>query len=186
MSRIVRVPRVSTVICAALAIVMAAAFGPLVRLIATAGDLDPSFGIGGVATAPVNQFAYANAVAVQPDGKVVAAGPDGAQIRVARFNPDGSLDSGFGAGGLVGTNVGGNELPFKVLLRPDGRIVVVARADVSLGLRMAAVVQYNPDGSLDGTFGAGGVAVHHLTQTLHEVHDAALQPDGGVLVVGQR
>jgi uncharacterized delta-60 repeat protein len=184
MSRIVRVPRVSTVVCAAITIVMAAAFGPLIRLIATAGDLDPSFGIGGVATAPVGQFAYANAVAVQPDGKVVAAGPDGAQIRVARFNPDGSLDSGFGAGGLVGTNVGGNELPFKVLLRPDGRIVVVARADVSLGLWMVAAVQYNPDGSLDGTFGAGGVAVHHLTQTLHEVHDAALQPDGGVLVVG--
>src|SRR5688500_2994398 len=99
MSRIVRVPRVSTVVCAALAIVLAAAFGPLVRLIATAGDLDPSFGIGGVATAPSLNLAYPTAVAVQADGKIIAAGGAGGPL-VARFNPDGSLDSGFGAGGV--------------------------------------------------------------------------------------
>src|SRR5688500_9119596 len=124
MSRIVHRHRISKFVC--LAIVVMAAFVPLARLLATAGDLDLSFGIGGVATATSNPSAYASAVAVQADGKIVAAGPDGNLLRVARFNPDGSLDSGFGTAGLVGIDVGSNERPFKVLLRPDGRIVVVA------------------------------------------------------------
>ena len=165
-------------------IIIAAALDPVVRLLATAGDLDPSFGIGGVATTSFDQFSRATAVAVQSDGKIVAAGEANGLIRVARFNPDGSLDTGFGTGGAASINVGTSELPFKVLLRPDGRIVVLANANASLSARIAAIVQYNPDGSVDTTFGAAGVAVLNLTQTLHEVHDAALQADGGILVVG--
>jgi uncharacterized delta-60 repeat protein len=165
-----------------MAVVLAAAFGPLVRLIATAGDLDPSFGIGGVATAPLPSV-YPTAVAVQADGKIVAAGGAGGPW-VARFNPDGSLDSGFGADGVTTTRLAFDDRsgysPFKVLLRPDGRIAVVGQFHNGSGTQ-ATVVQYTPDGTPDLTFGDGGIA---KAPSVWRVADAALQADGGVLVVG--
>ena len=71
------------------------------------GDLDPSFGTGGTVTTPVG---YASAVALQGDGKIVAAGHTDAGTRgafaLARYNPNGSLDATFGRGGTVTTAFG--------------------------------------------------------------------------------
>src|SRR5690242_20170094 len=80
------------------------------RLTPNAGDLDPTFGNGGTVTTDLNSgYDWAYAVAVQPDGKVVAAGRTGVSgfdIAVVRYNPDGSLDGTFGTGGKVVTDLG--------------------------------------------------------------------------------
>ena len=67
------------------------------------------------------------AVAVRPNGKIVAAGiassPDGTDFALARYNPDGSLDATFGSGGKVTTDFGDFEQALGIAILPDGRIV---------------------------------------------------------------
>ncbi len=65
---------------------------------AAPGDLDPSFGSGGMVL-PLNLYAYATAI--QPDGKIVAAGEIGDTFALARYNADGTPDLTFGSGGKV-------------------------------------------------------------------------------------
>jgi uncharacterized delta-60 repeat protein len=94
------------------------------------GTLDTTFGSGGMVTAPIGANSEAWAVAIQADGKVVAAGqsePDGTghwQFALTRYNPDGSLDSTFGAGGIVTTSVGPVSYIRAMALQPNGDIVV--------------------------------------------------------------
>src|SRR5579883_1834481 len=78
------------------------------RTLLSPGDLDPTFGNGGVVTTSFPGFqvsAVGKSVAVQPDGRLVVAGDAGPNnrqgIALARYNPDGSLDTSFGTGGLV-------------------------------------------------------------------------------------
>src|SRR5262249_54899389 len=111
------------------------------------------FGSSGIVTTdfrgPVDSSALA--VALQPDGKAVVAGPAGNQIALARYNTDGSLDRTFGAAGQVLTDLSGEYVagnrPKGLALQSDGKIVVVGGT---------AVARYNADGSLDMGFGAGG------------------------------
>jgi uncharacterized delta-60 repeat protein len=99
-----------------------------------AGSVDTSFG-GGIVTLPVGQGEdYGNAVAVQPDGKVLVAGASatnaGTVITLLRFLRDGGLDAGFGSGGKVMTAVGTrNDSAAAIALQPDGRIVVAGSSE---------------------------------------------------------
>src|SRR5262249_43552440 len=68
------------------------------------GHLDPHFGNGGVVTTPIQGHDFANSVAIQPDGKIVAAGSSNLKFAVVRYNRDGTVDSTFGAGGVVITS----------------------------------------------------------------------------------
>ena len=90
------------------------------------GSLDPSFGDDGVATADFGAEAKAYAVAIQPDGRIVAAGEAEEAIGLARFLPDGTLDTSFGSGGLVRTDAspGGSSEALELVIQPDGKIVV--------------------------------------------------------------
>jgi uncharacterized delta-60 repeat protein len=78
---------------------------------AAAGDLDPTFGVGGkVTTEFSSREGFANTVAWQTDGKLVSAGESGAsgsnpKVALARYNADGSLDTTFGEDGKVTTDV---------------------------------------------------------------------------------
>ena len=102
----------------------------------SAGELDPSFGAGGIVLAAVGdgEEAGANAVGVQPDGKLVITGQvtDGTATRVlvARFNADGSPDAGFGAGGAVMTGLGSENTAAGtgVAVQGNGAIVVGGHA----------------------------------------------------------
>src|SRR5207248_638470 len=96
------------------------------------------------------------AVAVQTDGKIVAAGSatfnNNSDFAVARYNPDGSLDPSFGSGGIVFTDIGSNNDQINAIaLQGDGRIVV---AGIYAG--DFALARYCPNGLLDRTFGNGG------------------------------
>lgn len=158
------------------------------RAHSAAGDLDPSFGDAGVATARFTPAsAEALALARQGDGKLVAAGYAGDAIAVARFAADGSLDASFGAEGTVVTDVGAfGEHAVRVLIQSDGKLVVAAAVEMAGGGQNIdiALLRYLADGSLDPSFGTGGIVITSLG-TGHEVpYTAALQSDGKIVVAG--
>jgi uncharacterized delta-60 repeat protein len=156
---------------------------------ATPGALDPSFGAGGkVTTAIGGEDDYAYALVRQPDGKLVAAGtsyngPDG-DFTLARYNPDGSLDPGFGSGGKVTTAIGaGDDGANALALQPDGRLVA-AGYGWNGSKYVFALARYNPDGTLDPTFGSGGKVITPIGSGDDFACGLALQPDGKLVATG--
>jgi uncharacterized delta-60 repeat protein len=132
---------------------------------------------------------YANALAIQPDGKLLVAGSgrDGGATKVmlARFNTDGSPDAGFGSGGTVLTAIGdGDDVAASGLaLQADGRIVVAGHATDSGGTNLM-VARYNADGSPDPSFGTAGVSLVPLGDDgTAEANGLALQGNS-VVVTG--
>jgi uncharacterized delta-60 repeat protein len=130
------------------------------------GRLDSTFGRGGkvVTDFGAGSSAHANAVAIQPDGKIAVAG--GAVknrsakygLALARYNADGSLDSSFGSRGRVETKVGDwDSEAYGLVVQPDGKLVVTGNALVG-GDSGFALVRYTVDGELDPTFGRDGQA----------------------------
>jgi uncharacterized delta-60 repeat protein len=126
------------------------------------GSLDTSFGAGGVVTTSFLSAngAYASAVAIQPDGKILVAGkvyfgPPNYLFALARYTPNGKLDSSFGTGGLVTTSIGNSAEANALALQPDGKIVL--SGDAGIGPKgYAALVRYDRNGALDTSFGSGG------------------------------
>lgn len=116
------------------------------------GDLDVGFGEAGRVAVPLPASASLSAVAVGPDGRIVAAGFAGLTGVVMGFRADGTLDPDFGSGGRV-------ELPGRLVaqlaLAPDGDVVVAGIvATPPFGVFVARL---GPGGGLDAGFGAGGV-----------------------------
>ena len=141
------------------------------------GSLDSSFGSGGKVTAGVVGRAFA--VALQRDGKIVVAGdaPLTQDFALARYNTDGSLDSSFGIGGQLTTDIAGTaNVALNVVLQPNGAIVASGA-----GLDHTDVVRYNANGSPDNSFGVGGKLV--LAGTLVG-QGLVLQGDGKLVLVG--
>src|SRR6266566_6132870 len=160
---------------------------------AAAGDLDPTFGTTGMVMTDINRSTdIANAVAIQADGKLVVVGQTYKQndfsnedFVVTRYNPDGTLDTTFGRGGKVRTDFPGlAAVPSSVVIQPDGKIVVAGGAfPLFTFAGDFKVVRYNPNGSLDTSFGDGGI----VTTTFPEgsyAFDVALQADGKIIAAG--
>jgi uncharacterized delta-60 repeat protein len=149
------------------------------------GTPDPAFGAGGVVVS--DAVGRVGKAAVLPDGSVVVTGQVGSQFALARFHPDGSLDPGFGSGGVAVSPVDGHATA--VAVRDDGGIVAAGDTfqlggydrDVTF-----VVALFGPDGTLDPTFGEGGVVTtNHVADSEEEwANDVALQADGKVLVAG--
>ncbi|MDZ4405030.1 LamG-like jellyroll fold domain-containing protein [Prosthecobacter sp.] len=155
----------------------------LVLVLHGPGVLDYSFnGSGKVKTAIGSGNEQARAVAVQPDGKVVAVGHTQDDFAVVRYNVDGSLDSSFGTGGKVTTAIGTEtDEAHGVAVQADGKIVVVGFAQTS-GVRSVAVVRYNSNGTLDTSFDGDGKAVSLVAVAGGEGRDVVLQSDGKIVV----
>lgn len=125
------------------------------------GSLDPTFGTSGKVTTDFPGGGDANALAVQADGKLVAAGVTGGDFALVRYNPDGSLDTSFGTGGTVTTDFAGNvDIANALIVQADGKLV--AAGSTEFFAVDFAVARYNPDGTLDASFGTGGQAVTDL------------------------
>jgi uncharacterized delta-60 repeat protein len=148
------------------------------------GSLDQTFGNGGYA---VNGAGSAQSVILQPDGKIVLVGflpifRNGSDYLLARFNADGSPDQTFGSGGRVTTSfTSGRNSADKALaaaLQPDGKIVATGFA-TSIS---AVLIRYNPNGSVDTSFGLdGSVLTPNFGATASRI---LLQPDGKIVVGG--
>ncbi len=156
------------------------------RSLPTPSGLDPSFGNGGKVI--TDKFGGKNsAMALQKDGKIVMVGGSSSDFVLARYNADGSLDTGFGSGGKVTTDVVGSleEHANGVAIQPDGKIVVVGDTGVFTSPNKDrfsfALVRYNPDGSLDSGFGSGGKVTSGVVGQARAV---VLQADGKIVVVG--
>ena len=132
-----------------------------------------------------------NAVAVQGDGRIVVAGTakvssTSSDFAVIRYNPDGTLDTSFGdpdplnpslrLGYTVTWFTTGSDIPYALVLQPgDGKIVVSGWGGESV------VVRYTSDGTLDPSFGSGGIA---RLGGGAPARDVTLQSDGKIVVGG--
>jgi uncharacterized delta-60 repeat protein len=151
------------------------------------GSLDPAFGTGGLVTTEFGSTDQAFAVALQGDGKIVTAGRRGSDVIVARYNANGSVDSSFGSTtGRVITNFGATEQALALVLQPDGRIVVAGRTNKPApnGNFDFALARYEAAGTLDLTFGTGGLVTTDFGGSVDRAFAMALQPDGKLVVVG--
>ena len=160
------------------------------------GTLDRSFGSGGIVTTFFPQGSYAFAVALQADGKIIAAGThfvdfnpgdmSDTDFALARYNPDGSLDTTFGNGGTVTTDFFGTEDDvFSILIQPDGKIVAVGSANDPADFYDFAAVRYLSNGMIDTTFGVGGkVTTDFGRRGMDQALSAALQTDGKIVAAG--
>jgi uncharacterized delta-60 repeat protein len=157
------------------------------------GSLDNTFGVGGIITTDFGSSSDdGRSVTIQSDGKIVVAGSSDngtlGVVALARYNSNGSLDNTFGAGGKVTTFDGSDGMAGNsVAIQSDGKIVVAgSKNDNSisgLGQSDFAVVMYNSNGSLDNTFGTGGIASTHI-YVGDDILSAAIQSDGKIVVAG--
>jgi uncharacterized delta-60 repeat protein len=165
-------------------------FDFLIARFNTDGTLDQGFGSGGYQTTEFIEDSYAidyaQAVAIQPDGKIVVSGEQfgggGGDVPVARYNPDGTPDSSFDSDGKVLIDFPGVfEEGNSIVIQPDGKIVIGGSTNqIDFDF---ALCRLNSNGSLDGGFGAGGI----VTTTFGYqdiIYGLALQPDGKILATG--
>ncbi len=169
----------------ALVILVLAAVIPIVAVSvagADDGDLDPTFGTGGTVVSDFGGDEGARGVAVQPDGRIVVVGTGcGGDFLVARYNADGSPDASFGTNGsrCVDLGVGSADQGEDVLLVGDGTMLVAGTSDGQF-----ALIRLGANGIQDPTFGIAGKATYAFDGG-SQLRDAALAPDGGVVMVGE-
>jgi uncharacterized delta-60 repeat protein len=149
------------------------------------GMVDTGFGTNGKAITDIgSSSAIAYSVALQPDGKIIAAGESSTSghynFALARYMPDGSLDSGFGTNGSVTTSFGSStSTGWSLALQPDGKIVVAGEYSNAV-----ALARYLPAGLLDPEFGTGGKVTTSIGGMYDSANSVAIQPDGKIVVAG--
>jgi uncharacterized delta-60 repeat protein len=153
------------------------------------GTLDTSFNGTGMVTTPFgNSDDIALSVAIQGDGKIVVAGDSitgtSYDFALARYNPDGTLDTSFNGTGKVTTDVGSStETGHSVAIQADGKIIVAGTSAVGFAY-VFAVVRYNSNGSLDTTFNGTGKVITAIGGTNDQGFSVAIQADGKIVVAG--
>jgi uncharacterized delta-60 repeat protein len=152
------------------------------------GTPDPNFGQGGSATVAIGTTAIAQAVVVQPDGKIVLGGVADVgerEFAAARLNANGTVDTSFGNAGI--TTIDSAGAAWGMVIQPDGRLILAGQASSTDVLAPTAqqfmAARLNTDGTLDGSFGQGGIVKLPVGQTVLG-YGVALQPDGKVLLTG--
>ena len=154
------------------------------------GRLDATFGTGGrvtldLAGCPCNEEVHA--VLIQPDGKIVIGGSAvpgasgvGTHFVLARFNVNGTLDTGFGVNGKVFINLGGYyEYVYALTLQSDGKIVAVGDSDGDF-----ALTRVSRSGRLDSGFGVSGKIRTDFAGATDEAHGVVIQADGKIVAGG--
>lgn len=160
-----------------------------VRQLLAAGTIDPTFGSNGeVTTSFGRQVDEGDMVIVQTDGRIIVSGITGdgtnSSIFLARYSTGGQLDSTFGSGGKVTTQIGpGDFSSAGMALQPDGKIVVVGSVSSGSNLDFA-VARYTSLGAVDTGFGSAGKTSFSFEGGEEQARRVALQSDGKIVVVG--
>src|SRR5262249_647853 len=157
------------------------------------GSIAPTLRVGGgVHTDFGDQnFDRAHSAALQPDGRIIAAGfaisqNGGVQnFAVARYTSDGLLDTSFGTGGMTQIDFGSCcQSANKILMQPNGKIITVGFADTESSDSDFLLARLTSDGSLDSTFGVDGKVRTSFGDLNGGANGAAIQPDGKMVAVG--
>lgn len=162
------------------------------------GDLDPSFGTGGRVLTDMGSQGRdeeVKAVALQPDGKIVVAGltgrfslpPNATDFAVARYNPNGTLDTSFSGDGRFTLDFGGTEeFASDLTVQSDGKIVVAGTvAPVGGGQpRDFALIRLNPNGILDTTFDTDGKVTTDIIDSSDNARAVTVQANGKIVAGG--
>lgn len=152
------------------------------------GTLDTTFNGTGRAESTAGT---AHAVAIQPDGKIVVVGDNGPtadlDIKVVRYNTNGTFDTTFDGDGIVTTAIGGGtDIGHAVVIQPDGKLIVSGRSDTPPNFQTSyAIIRYNANGSIDTSFGNQGIRIPQLSGNSFPRH-MALQSDGKIVIVHNR
>lgn len=160
------------------------------------GSLDASFNGSGLSVL-LDADSTIKAVAIQADGKIVAAGSSDIQgknsFSIVRYNIDGSLDKSFGLNGQVITRFSASESNSgarAIVIQEDGKIIAAGFTNAIKNTNRWCVARYNTDGSLDESF-FGGRAIFKGTvitffgnDSLSQANALALTPDGKIVVAG--
>ena len=155
----------------------------------TDGTLDYTFGTNGIAITHVGNYRdIASKVILDSDGKIIVIGKsdNGTKYNfaVVRYNPGGSLDNTFGTDGKIITSIGYyNDMATSAEIQNDGKIVVSGKSNDGTKDNFA-VVRYNSDGTLDNTFGTGGMVITSVDTTDDEATMLKILNDGGIVVAG--
>jgi uncharacterized delta-60 repeat protein len=159
---------------------------------AAPGDLDPTFsGDGKVLTDIAGGDDGASAAAIQADGKIVAAGfssqaAGGRTFAVVRYDSAGLPDPSFGDDGIVTTSFGGDSAAARALaIEADGDIVVAGTSSQPETGWDFALARYEPDGSLDPSFGDNGRVTTDFDDVANGINALVVQPGGKLVVAGE-
>ena len=151
------------------------------------GTLDATFGTGGKVTTAIGSGGWAQALGIQSDDKIVAAGYSvNAGINdftLVRYNPNGSLDHNFGTGGIVTTAIGSHYDSASALVIQSGGKIVAAGGTFNGSIYNFALVRYNANGSLDTTFGKGGIVITAIGNDNY-ARALGIQSDGKIVAAG--
>lgn len=155
------------------------------------GTLDPNFGTGGKVTTNIGVTTVdaATAIAIQTGGKIVVAGTadngSGLDFALARYNTEGSLDTSFGSGGIVITDVVSSNTDFatSVAIQTDGKVVVAGYSFNGTDNDFV-LTRYSSLGVLDLTFGTSGIVMTDIGTGTDDMANAVAIKDGKIVVVG--
>ena len=159
---------------------------------AVAGDLDPSFGVGGKAVPDLSALnhVYLNALALQDDGKIVCGGGYEESMGgnwdfiVFRLLANGALDTGFGVGGWMTTSFESLEEVWDLAIQSDGKIVAIGNRSGIYPDPSGVMARYNSNGTLDTSFGTDGKV--HSGYGNASWQAVTLQADGKIVVAGKK
>lgn len=147
------------------------------------GSLDTTFNGSGTVT---NELGAYYGVALQADGKIVAAGEASNKFFVARYSANGVPDASFGSGGKVTTLIGtSNDAAQAVAVQSDGKIVAVGTVYTPANNRFDfGLARYTTNGALDTTFSGDGKLTTSFSTDNDECYAVAIQPNGRILAAG--
>jgi uncharacterized delta-60 repeat protein len=161
-------------------VVGALGLAALPAALAAPGQLDSRFATGGKARTDLGGTDWAGSVATGPRGVIVVVGGSGGDVAVVRYDSSGRLDPTFGKGGIVVTDLAGDDAGASVVVQPDGKVVAAAQRSGDV-----ALVRYTANGALDPTFGRDGVVVTDFGAQERAL-TLLLRPDGRLVVAGWR
>jgi uncharacterized delta-60 repeat protein len=150
------------------------------------GSIDNTFNGNGIQITDLgNTYDYAQALAIQSDGKIVVGGASNGDFALVRYNSDGSLDNTFNGTGVQTTDLSNDDYGYGVTLQADGKIILVGNANTSTGTVDLTVLRYNVNGSLDSTFNGTGIQTTNFTTYSSDFgNDVKVQADGKIVVAG--
>jgi uncharacterized delta-60 repeat protein len=157
------------------------------------GVLDTSFDGDGKVTTPIGDQSGFEAVAVQADQKIVAAGFTASptmKFAVVRYNANGSLDTSFdGDGKAITEMLPARHEAMSIAIQGDGKIVVGGKGYDAAGQGYFLLARYNTSGALDASFNGDGKVIHYIGGSPDGkwagVNTIVLQPDGKIVAAGR-